>query len=66
MHGDTGAGGREYESRQIARGASSLMRYPDGFNDPAMATIRKKHNVNKMVEFSREALSKPTASARKR
>ncbi|MGB0750757.1 MAG: hypothetical protein ACPGQI_02315 [Gammaproteobacteria bacterium] len=38
--------------------ASFLMRYPDGFNDPAMATIRKKHNVNKMVEFSREALSK--------
>ena len=43
--------------------ASFLMRYPDGFNDPAMATIRKKHNVNKMVEFPKRYQQTANAQA---
>ena len=38
--------------------ASFLMRYPDGFEDEAMAPIRKKHNINKLVEFAQANLAK--------
>jgi hypothetical protein len=38
--------------------ASFLLRYPEGFADPAMADIRKKHNVDKLVFFAKENLTK--------
>ena len=38
--------------------AEFLMRYPGGFADPAMAAIRKKHNVDKLSEFARANLTK--------
>ena len=37
---------------------SFLMRYPGGFSDPAMEGIRKKHNVNKLVEFTQANLTR--------
>lgn len=36
--------------------AQFLSRYPEGFADPGMASIRKKHNVEKIAEFARESL----------
>lgn len=38
--------------------ASFLQRYPGGFSDPGMAPVRKKHNVDKLVAFTRENLSR--------
>ena len=32
--------------------------YPAGFDDEAMAEVRKKHNVAKLSEFARQALTK--------
>ena len=37
---------------------SFLMRYPDGFADPAIKGIRKKHNVDKLVEFTQANLTR--------
>lgn len=34
--------------------ASFLQRYPGGFADPAIAAVRKKHNVDQLVEFTRQ------------
>ena len=36
--------------------AGFLQRYPDGFADPEMASIKKKHNVNKLTEFAQQSL----------
>lgn len=36
--------------------AQFLQRYPGGFADPAMQPIKKKHNVDKLVDFTRESL----------
>lgn len=33
--------------------ADFLTRYPDGFTDPAMAPIKKKHNVDKLTSSPR-------------
>jgi hypothetical protein len=38
--------------------AQFLARYPDGFNDPGMAAIKKKHNVDKLVEFAQSNLTR--------
>ena len=38
--------------------ANFLLRYPEGFADPGIKSIRKKHNVDKVVEFAQENLSK--------
>lgn len=38
--------------------ADFLQRYPGGFSDPAMAAIKKKHNVDKLVDFARENLGR--------
>ncbi|MFT4615350.1 MAG: hypothetical protein ACI9NT_002503 [Bacteroidia bacterium] len=35
-----------------------LTRYPGGFDDPGLAPIKKKHNVDKLAEFARENLSR--------
>ena len=37
---------------------SFLMRYPGGFADPEMQGIRKKHNVDKLVEFTQANLTR--------
>jgi hypothetical protein len=37
--------------------AEFLARYPDGFADPAMAPIMKKHNVGKLTEFAQANLT---------
>lgn len=42
--------------------ANFLLRYPEGFADPAIRSIRKKHNVDKLVEFTQENLSKANCS----
>lgn len=38
--------------------ARFLQRYPGGFSDPGLVPINKKHNVDKLVEYSNEHLSK--------
>ena len=38
--------------------AQFLMRYPAGFDDPGLAPIKKKHNVDKLTEFTRENLTR--------
>ena len=38
--------------------ASFLQRYPGGFADPAMEPIKKKHNVEKLAEFTQQNLTR--------
>ena len=38
--------------------ARFLTRYPDGFEDPGMAYIKKKHDVDKLVAFAQENLTR--------
>ena len=38
--------------------ASFLQIYPAGFADPAMLAIRKKHNVDKLIVFAQENLTR--------
>lgn len=38
--------------------AKFLQVYPDGFDDPAILAIRKKHNVDTLVKFSKETLTR--------
>ncbi|QFU75599.1 hypothetical protein EY643_08020 [Halioglobus maricola] len=38
--------------------ADFLQRYPGGFADPGLETVRKKHNIDKLTEFARENLGK--------
>lgn len=38
--------------------ASFLQRYPGGFADPALADIKKKHNVDKLAQYTRENLTR--------
>ena len=37
--------------------AGFLQRYPGGFADPGMESIKKKHNVDKLVEFTQQNLT---------
>jgi hypothetical protein len=39
-----------------------LMRYPQGFDDPEMLEIRKKHKVEKMVELTQQSFKKRACS----
>ena len=34
--------------------------YPAGFADPAIAAIRKKHKVDRLVRFTQECLEQPS------
>jgi len=34
-----------------------LAQYPEGFNDPGMHEIRKRHNMDKMIEFAQQNFS---------
>jgi hypothetical protein len=38
--------------------ADFLGRYPEGFADPGLAPIRKKHNVDKLTEFAQANLTR--------
>ena len=38
--------------------ASFLQRYPDGFADPGMASVKKKHNIENLAEFTRKSLTR--------
>lgn len=38
--------------------ANFLQLYPKGFADPAMEAIRKKHNVDKLVQFAQQELTR--------
>jgi hypothetical protein len=38
--------------------ASFLQRYPGGFGDPGMELIKKKHNVDKLVDFTQQSLTR--------
>lgn len=38
--------------------ASFLLRYPEGFADPAMQAVRKKHNVDRIVAYAQESLTR--------
>jgi len=38
--------------------ANFLQLYPKGFADPAMEPVRKKHNVDKLVEFAQQELTR--------
>ncbi len=38
--------------------AGFLQRYPDGFSDPEMEKVKKKHNVDKLTEFTQHNLSR--------
>lgn len=38
--------------------AAFLAQYPEGFADPGLAPVRKKHNVDKLTAFARQNLSK--------
>ena len=38
--------------------ASFLQIYPRGFADPAIQPLRKKHNVDRLVRFSRDNLTR--------
>lgn len=38
--------------------ADFLARYPEGFADPGLAPIRKKHNVDKLTEFAQANLTR--------
>jgi hypothetical protein len=37
--------------------AEFLSRYPAGFSDPAMESVKKKHNVDKLAEFAQATLT---------
>jgi hypothetical protein len=39
-----------------------LSRYPGGFDDPGLAHVRRRHNVAKLTEFTRETLTPLTFS----
>ena len=38
--------------------ADFLVRYPEGFADPGLAPIRKKHNIDRLSEFARANLTR--------
>ncbi len=38
--------------------ADFLVRYPEGFADPGLAPIRKKHNIDRLSEFARSNLTR--------
>ena len=38
--------------------AHFLQMYPDGFDDEAMQSVRKKHNVDKLVTFAQKSMTK--------
>ena len=42
--------------------ASFLQRYPGGFSDPEMAAVKKKHNVDTLVQFTQQNLTRANFS----
>ena len=46
-----------YDKLRLAE-ANFLQRYPGGFADPAMDAVKKKHNVDKLVEFTQDSFAR--------
>jgi hypothetical protein len=44
--------------RLKAAEAAFLSRYPQGFDDPGLETVRKRHNVGRLAEFAAEKLER--------
>jgi hypothetical protein len=42
--------------------AGFLQRYPGGFSDPEMAAVKKKHNIDSLVEFTQNNLTRSSFS----
>ena len=42
--------------------ASFLQRYPGGFSDPEMEAVKKKHNVDSLVQFTQQNLTRANFS----
>ena len=40
--------------------AAFLARFPQGFRDPALAQIRKRHDVDRLADFARANLTEAT------
>lgn len=40
--------------------AAFLKEYPEGFGDPALETVRKRHNVDKLVDYAASELTEVT------
>lgn len=45
-------------TRLLEAEARFLGQYPAGFDDPGLASIKKKHNVDKLTEFARRELAR--------
>jgi hypothetical protein len=46
-----------YEKLRTAE-ADFLQRYPGGFFDPEMASIKKKHDIDKLADFTRQSFAR--------
>ena len=46
-----------YDKLRLAE-ASFLQRYPGGFSDPGMASIKKKHDIDKLAEFAKTSFAR--------
>ncbi len=42
--------------------AAFLGRFPEGFGDPGLEVVRKRHNVERLADFARERLTETTLS----
>jgi len=46
-----------YDKLRLAE-ANFLQRYPGGFADPEMVSIRKKHDIDKLAEFTKKSFAR--------
>jgi hypothetical protein len=46
-----------YDKLRLAE-ANFLQRYPGGFSDPEMVSIRKKHDIDKLADFAQKSFSR--------
>ena len=46
-----------YEKLRQAE-AAFLQRYPGGFSDPEMAAVKKKHDIDKLVDFTQQSFAR--------
>ncbi len=46
-----------YDKLRLAE-ANFLQRYPGGFADPEMVSIRKKHDIDKLAEFAKKSFAR--------
>jgi len=46
-----------YDKLRLAE-SSFLQRYPGGFADPGMASVKKKHDIDKLVQFAQQSFTR--------